>query len=62
MRAYPHREYFVGKGGDYLDEERHSIWRNNKENVYLLDCGCGFAGGKLACICLETGECFYSRG
>lgn len=50
------------KGGGYLGEERHSIWRNDKENVYLLDCGCGFAGGKLACICLETGECFYSRG
>lgn len=50
------------KGGGYLGKERHSIWRNDKENVYLLDCGCGFAGGKLACICLETGERFYSGG
>ncbi|MCM1048528.1 MAG: metallophosphoesterase [Clostridiales bacterium] len=48
------------KSGGYLGEEAHSIWRNNKENVYLMDCGCGFADGKLACICLETGECFYS--
>lgn len=50
------------KGGGYLGRDRHSIWRNNKENVYLLDCGCGFASGKLACMCLETGECFYSCG
>ncbi|MBD5452335.1 MAG: hypothetical protein HDR25_06810 [Lachnospiraceae bacterium] len=50
------------KEGGYLGKDWHSIWRNNKENVYLLDCGCGFVSGKLACICLETGECFYSRG
>ena len=48
------------KEGRFLGKDRHAIWRNNKENVYLLDCGCGFAGGKLASICLETGECFYS--
>lgn len=50
------------KGGRYLDEYMHSIWVNEKENVYLMDCGCGFAGGKLACICLENGERFYSCG
>lgn len=44
----------------YLDEYKNSIWRNEKENVYLLDCGCGFKSGRLACICLETGERFYS--
>lgn len=49
------------KTGRYLDEYEHSIWVNDKENVYLLDCGCGFADGKLACICLETGERFYSH-
>lgn len=43
----------------YLDEYKNSIWRNEKENVYLLDCGCGFKSGRLACICLETGERFY---
>lgn len=46
--------------GTYLDEKMKSIWKNEKENVYLLDCGCGFSGGKLACLCLETGERFYS--
>lgn len=50
------------KTGRYLEEEKPSVWVNEKENVYLMDCGCGFAGGKLACICLETGERFYSRG
>lgn len=45
-----------------LDEYKYSIWVNKKENVYLLDCGCGFASGKLACICLESGERFYSCG
>ena len=46
--------------GMYLDEYKTSIWRNEKGNVYLLDCGCGFTGGRLACMCLETGERFYS--
>lgn len=44
----------------YLDEYRKSIWRNKKGNVYLLDCGCGFESGRLACMCLETGERYYS--
>lgn len=44
----------------YLDEYRKSIWRNKKGNVYLLDCGCGFGSGRLACMCLETGERYYS--
>lgn len=33
---------------------------NEKGNVYLLDCGSGFKGGRLACMCLETGQRFYS--
>lgn len=53
---------FWVKGGTYLDGGKQSVWTNEKENVCLLDCGCGFAGGKLACICLETGERFYSCG
>ena len=44
----------------YLDEYMKSIWRNKKGNVYLLDCGCGFESGRLACMCLETGERYYS--
>ena len=38
----------------------NSIWCNDRHNVYLLDCGCGFAGGRLACLCLETKERFYA--
>lgn len=44
----------------YIDEYMKSIWRNKKGNVYLLDCGCGFESGRLACMCLETGERYYS--
>ena len=44
----------------YLDEPLNSIWKNEKENVYLMDCGSGFGSGRLACICIETGERFYS--
>ena len=44
----------------YLDEPGNSIWCNDRHNVYLLDCGCGFAGGRLACLCLETKERFYA--
>lgn len=46
--------------GQYMDANRNSIWRNEKKNVYMLDCGCGFGSGKLACICLETGKRFYA--
>lgn len=45
--------------GRYLDGN-HSIWTNDLENVYMLDCGCGLSSGRLACICLETGERFYA--
>lgn len=44
----------------YMDEYQKSIWHNQKENVYLLDCGCGFGTGRLACMCIETGERYYS--
>ena len=44
----------------YLDEAKESIWCNERKNVYLLDCGCGFSTGKLACLCIETGERFYA--
>ena len=35
------------------------IWKNQKENLYMIDCGCGFSSGKLSCLCLETKEEFY---
>lgn len=44
----------------YLDIAPCLIWQNDKKNVYLLDCGCGFGSGKLACMCIETGERYYS--
>ena len=55
-------EYFNTPEKDrrYLDEPGNSIWCNDRHNVYLLDCGCGFAGGRLACLCLETKERFYA--
>lgn len=46
--------------GSYLDEQSSSIWLNELGNVYMMDCGCGLLGGRLACICLETGERFYA--
>lgn len=50
---------FRNCGGQYLDEEGRSIWRNEAQNVYMMDCGCGFASGRLACLCIETGERWY---
>lgn len=29
-------------------------------SVSMMDCGCGLPNGRLAGICLETGERFYS--
>ena len=46
--------------GHYLDKEPSSVWQNKVGNLYMMDCGCGLPGGRLACICLETGERFYS--
>lgn len=46
--------------GKYLDEQSNSIWLNEAENVYMMDCGCGLPNGRLAAICLETGERFYA--
>lgn len=38
----------------------NTIWYNEKKNVVLMDCGCGFGGGRLACLCIETGKEYYS--
>lgn len=35
------------------------IWKNSQENVFMIDCGCGFNSGRLGCLCLETKEEFY---
>lgn len=37
--------------GSYLDDKLNSIWVNEPENVYMVDCGCGLPNGRLACIC-----------
>ena len=57
----PTENIIWGTGGMYLDERNKSIWVNEKKNVYLLDCGSGFTDGRLACMCLETGDRFYSK-
>lgn len=46
----------------YLDEDSSSIWLNERENLHMMDCGCGLPGGRLACICLETGEILFIGG
>lgn len=45
--------------GQYLDEAYSSVWCNEAKNVYMLDCGCGYTSGRLACFCVETGERWY---
>ena len=57
--GHNHTSNFAAFPGSYLDEENRSVWRNEKGNVYMMDCGCGFEGGRLACMCLESGERFY---
>lgn len=53
-------DHVVKFEGRYLDEDLKSIWINVKENVYLMDCGAGFKNRKLACMCIETRECYYA--
>lgn len=31
----------------------HKIWKNEKGNLIMCDCECGFIDGKLGCLCLE---------
>ncbi|KIC05065.1 putative transposase [Ligilactobacillus ruminis DPC 6832] len=37
----------------------YKIWKNEKGNLIMCDCGCGFIDGRLGCLCLETKEEFY---
>lgn len=60
-------QYFLMNGVEgyisicgHSNPEDSDIWRNSKGNVIICDCGCGFRSGKLGCLCLETGEEFYS--
>ncbi len=49
---YPDKTLIVG----HVPTEEHRIVRGR--NVIAIDCGVAF-GGKLGCLCLETGEEFY---
>lgn len=58
--GHTHTSEFFDFSGHYLDEANRSIWRNEKGSVHMMDCGCGYEGGRLACMCIESGERFYS--
>lgn len=51
--------FMYNYNGWYSEDGVPSIWRNTKGNLIMMDCGCGFESGRLACICIETGEEFY---
>ena len=51
--------FFKEYGGNYLTPADHSVWKNDAGNLYMIDCGCGYRDGRLGCLCLETGECWY---
>ena len=58
-------EYFCNGVEGYIsicghrNTVNHKIWKNEKGNLIMCDCGCGFIDGKLGCLCLETKEEFY---
>ena len=59
----PTRHFYAKKKGKLLSElpeEEYcdTIFISDDGLLIGMDCGCGF-GGKLGCICLETGEQFY---
>ncbi len=45
--------------GDERITKCNAIWINPGGNVYMIDCGCGFSTGKLACLCLEDKKEYY---
>lgn len=57
--AHTNTSFFSRYGGDYLDGVQNSIWVNDAGNLYMMDCGCGYIEGRLACICLENKQTFY---
>ncbi len=62
----------ISKSYEVLSDERIVYERAKIMNYYIsdlgymkehwekVDCGCGLAGGRLACICLKTEERFYA--
>lgn len=51
--------FMIKYQGEFSVPGEQSIWRNEKKNLVMMDCGCGFESGLLACLCLETEEEFY---
>ena len=49
------REYI----GEDETPKRPEIWHNKDNNVYMIDCGCGFVSGRLACLRLEDKQEYY---
>ena len=45
--------------GDEYKPKKNEVWHNPQENLYMIDCGCGFSVGRLACLRLEDKEEFY---
>lgn len=45
----------------HSNTSNHRIWKNERGNVFCIDCGCGHRSGVLGAICLDTGEEFYSN-
>ena len=43
----------------FTDRKPMEVFING--NTVCMDCGCAFPDGRLACLCLETGEIVYSR-
>ncbi len=46
--------------GDEYRPRKPEIWHNNKGNVYMIDCGCGFVSGRLSCLRIEDRQEFYA--
>lgn len=43
----------------HTSTQNRRIWKSTHENVWCVDCGCGYRSGQLGCLCLETQQEFY---
>ena len=57
-------EFFMDGIEGYVSVVGHTrtdkVWRNQKQNVIMLDTGCGFKDGRLSCLCLENKKIIQS--
>lgn len=51
-------EGYISVCGHY-NPSGNLIWKNDIENVYLIDCGAGYKSGRLGCLRLEDFKEFY---